>query len=85
MGGRYLASSLWDLGLFVEYDLDNEDVLGQWWEVGRNFRTFRIGFGVDVEAGITDDTTFRVEIGLRGWLGALQGGRAGMGSRGRPW
>ncbi len=85
MGGRYLASSLWDLGLFVEYDLDNEDVLGQWWEVGRNFRTFRIGFGVDVEAGITDDTTFRVEIGLREWLGALQGGRAGMGSRGRPW
>ncbi|MGB1071675.1 MAG: hypothetical protein ACPG1Z_08400, partial [Planctomycetota bacterium] len=70
-GGRFVASPRWDLGLFVEYDLDGEEVLGQWWELGRNFRTFRLGFALDVDAGLNDDTTFRVDIGLREWLGAL--------------
>lgn len=78
-GGRFVASPLWDLGLFVEYDLDGEEVLGQWWELGRNFRTFRLGFALDVDAGPNDDTTFRVDIGLREWLGALEG----RGFRGR--
>jgi hypothetical protein len=78
-GGRFVASPRWDLGLFVEYDLDGEEVLGQWWELGRNFRTFRLGFALDVDAGLNDDTTFRVDIGLREWLGALDG----RGFRGR--
>ena len=70
-GGRFVASPRWDLGLFVEYDLDGEEVLGQWWEMGRNFRTFRLGFALDVDAGLNDDTTFRIDIGLREWLGAI--------------
>ncbi len=79
-GGRFVASSRWDLGLYVEYDLEGDEILGQWWEVGRNFRTFRLGFGLDVDAGINDDTTFRVDIGLREWLGAL-GSRGNRGPR----
>ncbi|OUU25591.1 MAG: hypothetical protein CBC13_01960 [Planctomycetia bacterium TMED53] len=81
-GGRFVASSRWDLGLYVEYDLDDEEIIGQWWEVGRNFRTFRLGFAFDVDAGINDDTTFRVDIGLREWLGGLGSRGAGRGFRG---
>ena len=82
-GGRWNASPRWDMGLFVEYDAIEEEPVGHWWEVGRNFRTFRMMFSLDVERGATDDTTFRIDIGLPEMMGALRGSRFGSTYSGR--
>ncbi|MGE4614553.1 MAG: hypothetical protein AAEJ46_09470 [Planctomycetota bacterium] len=83
LGGRTAAADRWDIGLFVEYDAINKESIGQWWEVGRNFRTFRMLFSLDVERGDVDETTFRVDIGLREMMGALRGSRIGAAGAGR--
>ncbi len=83
VGGRWNASPRWDMGLFVEYDAISEKPVGHWWEVGRNFRTFRMMFSLDVERGATDDTTFRIDIGLPEMMGALRGSRFGSTHSGR--
>ncbi len=83
LGGRTAAADRWDIGLFVEYDAINKEAIGQWWEVGRNFRTFRMLFSLDVERGDVDETTFRVDIGLREMMGALRGSRIGAAGAGR--
>ena len=83
IGGRTAASDRWDIGLFVEYDALIEQTIGQWWEVGRNFRTFRMLFSLDLESGDVDETTFRVDIGLREMMGAMRGSRIGSTGSGR--
>ncbi|MDE0959720.1 MAG: hypothetical protein OSB09_02980, partial [Planctomycetota bacterium] len=83
IGGRTAASDRWDIGLFVEYDALDEQTIGQWWEVGRNFRTFRMLFSLDLERGDVDETTFRVDIGLREMMGAMRGSRIGSPGSGR--
>lgn len=83
VGGRWNASSRWDMSLFVEYDALEEEPIGHWWEVGRNFRTFRAMFSLDVERGESDDTTFRIDIGLPEMMGALRGSRFGSSYSGR--
>ncbi|MGE4632941.1 MAG: hypothetical protein AAEJ47_07880, partial [Planctomycetota bacterium] len=83
VGGRWNASPRWDMSLFVEYDAIEEESIGHWWEVGRNFRTFRMMFSLDVERGDTDQTTFRIDIGLPEMMGALRGSRFGSSYSGR--
>jgi hypothetical protein len=83
IGGRTAASDRWDIGLFVEYDALNDQTIGQWWEVGRNFRTFRMLFSLDLERGDVDESTFRVDIGLREMMGAMRGSRIGSTGSGR--
>jgi hypothetical protein len=83
VGGRWNASRRWDVGLFVEYDALNEEPIGHWWEVGRNFRTFRMMFSFDVERGDSDDTTFRIDIGLPEMMNAMKASRFGSSYSGR--
>ncbi|MGE4618325.1 MAG: hypothetical protein AAEJ04_00790, partial [Planctomycetota bacterium] len=83
VGGRWNASRRWDMGLFVEYDALNEEPIGHWWEVGRNFRTFRMMFSLDVERGDSDDTTFRIDIGLPEMMNAMKASRFGSSYSGR--
>jgi len=83
IGGRWNASARWDMSLFVEYDAIEKEPVGHWWEVGRNFRTFRTMFSLDVERGESDDTTFRIDIGLPELMGALRGSRFGSSYSGR--
>ncbi len=83
VGGRTSTSDRWDMGVFVEYDALTEEAIGQWWEVGRNFRTFRMLFSLDVEQGDVDETTLRIDIGLRDMMNAMRGRRSGAYGPGR--